>query len=176
MKRLIPIAAAGTAILLGGCEMKLPEEDGNAAAGANVQASAEGKAEDGKISIKAPGFDLAISIPKEVARGTRADGDNKILYPGVAISGMHIAAGEGGGEGNSEVEMRFTSSDAPQRLADWYRDPARADGFALSRASGEGRGFVIDGVQKADKHPFTVYLAPREAGGTDGRLVVRHRD
>jgi len=178
MLKFSKLVAVATIVFLGACESKLSEEDGNdSAAIANVQVSAEGKSEDGKISVKAPGLDLALSIPKEMAREARADDDNKLLYPGAALRGMHIATGDGGGEGgNTEVEMRFASEDPPSRLVAWYRDPARSSGFALRRVEPEGSGYLVEGVQKGDEHPFSVHLAGRDGGGTDGRLVIRHRD
>jgi hypothetical protein len=169
-------AAFAFAALLGGCEARIdPDEARNQAA--NVQISAEGKAEEGKISIKAPGFDLAISLPKGMADEARAEHDSKILYPGSTLRGMAVAAGPGRGKREeSEVDIRFSTPDPLDAVAAWYRDPARADGFRLEAAAKEGDGYLITGLQKHDKHRFKVRLGPRPGGGTDGRLTVRHRD
>ena len=160
--------------MVAGCGI---DDDRNSAQPANNVVSAEGKAEEGKISVKAPGFDLALSLPKEMAGEAKVDRDSKVLYPGATISGIAIAAGEGGNDGgDSEVEMRFATADPPETVAGWYRDPARADGYRLDKATKEGDSWVLLGTQNRDKHPFKVRLAPRSGGGTEGRLTVRHRD
>ncbi|HEX8574494.1 MAG TPA: hypothetical protein VF759_17265 [Allosphingosinicella sp.] len=152
-----------------------PEEAGNRSA--EPHASAEGRAEEGKISLKMPGVDMTISLPKGVADEARAERDSKLLYPGSTLRGMAIAAGAGSEKsGDSEVEIRFSTPDPPDKVASWYRDPARADGFTLDRSARNGDSWDMAGVQKRDEHRFKLRLSPRPAGGTDGRLTVRHKD
>jgi hypothetical protein len=176
MNRSDIYAALAAAALLGGCQAKFdPDEADNASA--NVQASAEGKAEEGKISIKAPGFDLKFTIPKGMVGEAKAERDSKLLYPGAVLRGMAIAAGRGTAKGgDSEVEIGFSTPDPLDKVVAWYRDPARAEGFRLERAAREGDGWMVTGVQKRDGHGFKLRLGPRTGGGTDGRLTVRHRD
>lgn len=139
--------------------------------------SAEGKAEEGKISLKMPGVDMTLSLPKGVADEARAERDSKLLYPGATLRGMAIAAGPGSDKsGDSEVEIRFSSPDPMDKVAAWYRDPARAEGFRLERAVRDGDTWTVTGIQKRDRHGFKLRLSPRDGGGTDGRLAVRHRD
>ena len=163
-------------LLLWACQGRAdPEETDNATA--NAQASAEGRAEEGKISLKMPGVDMTISLPKGVADEARAERDSKLLYPGASLRGMAIAAGPGSEKsGDSEVEIRFSTPDPLDKVAAWYRDPARADGFALDRAARRGDAWELAGVQKRDGHRFKLRLTPRPGGGTDGRLSVRHQD
>jgi hypothetical protein len=169
-------AAFAAAALLGACQAKTdPDEAGNVAADAEV--SAEGKAEEGKISVKAPGFDLKFTLPKGMVGEARAERDSKLLYPGAILRGMAVAAGEGRGKGgDSEVEIGFSTPDPLDKVVAWYRDPARAEGFSLERAARDGDGWRMTGVQKRDAHRFKLRLSPRSGGGTDGRLTVRHRD
>lgn len=175
MARPMLCAALAPLALLAACGAD--DEDFNMAAPANGHASAEGKAEEGKISVKAPGFDLTFSLPKEMAGEAKVDRDSKVFYPGATISGMAIAAGEGGDDGgDSEMEMRFATADPVERVAAWYRAPERGDGFRLDGASQSGGGWTIFGTQKRDNHRFKVRLAPRAGGGTDGRVTVRHHD
>jgi hypothetical protein len=165
-----------TAALLCACQGKPDPEEGDNAS-ANVTVSAEGRAEEGKISLKMPGVDMSISLPKEVADEARAERDSKLLYPGSALRGMAIAAGPGSDKsGDSEVEIRFSTADDPDKVAAWYRDPARADGFQLERAAKDGDAWEVTGVQKRDEHRFKLRLSARPGGGTDGRLTVRHQD
>lgn len=167
----VSVLAALTALLCG-CGPH-EDEDENIT---NQPISAEGKAEEGKISIKAPGVDMTISVPKEVTGNARASRDSKILYPGASLAGMAIAAGESGrnGGGDTDVEMRFRTADSPDKVAAWYRDPARADGFHLDRATRDGDSWVIAGSQIRDGHPFKVRLGPGPNHGTVGRLTVHH--
>jgi hypothetical protein len=176
MNRPYLCAAFAVAVLLGACQAKIdPDEADNVSAQADV--SAEGKAEEGKISVKAPGFDLKFSLPKGMVGEAKAERDSKLLYPGAILRGMAIAAGEGRGKGgDSEVEIGFSTPDPLDKVIAWYRDPARAEGFSLDRAQKDGDDWKVTGVQKRDGHRFKLRLSPRSGGGTDGRLTVRHRD
>jgi hypothetical protein len=139
-------------------------------------ASAEGQAEEGKISVKAPGLDLAISLPRELTGEARTGRDSKVLYPNATLAGMAIAAGESGKGGDTDVEMRFKTADPPEQVAAWYRDPARREGFRLTGEAREKGEFVFAGVQRRDRHPFQVRIGAGGGGGTDGRLRVHHHD
>lgn len=166
--------AAAALMLLGACHSRHREEDAREEAS---KVSAEGKAQEGKISVKAPGFDLTFSLPKEMAQEARADKNSRILYPGSTIAGVAVAAGKGGDHGgDSEVEMRFRSADPVDRVLAWYRDPARASGFRLRSVGREGGVVEIAGIQNSDKHPFKVRLETQGGGGTEGRLTIHHTD
>ena len=164
------------ATLLGACDAKI-DRDAAENASADATVSAEGKAEEGKISVKAPGFDLNFTLPKGMVGEARAERDSKLLYPGAVLRGMAIAAGQGTRKGgDSEVEIGFSTPDPVDKVVAWYRDPARAEGFRLERATKQGDGWMVTGVQKRDEHRFKLRLGPRSGGGTDGRLTVRHQD
>ncbi len=176
MNRSSLCAALAAAASLWACDsdVRSPEPENVAA---NSQVSAEGKAEEGKISLKMPGLDMTLSLPKGVANEARAERDSKLLYPGATLRGMAIAAGpDSDKSGDSEVEIRFSTPDPVDKVAAWYRDPARAGGFQLERASKEGDSWLVSGVQKRDDHRFKLRLSPRPGEGTDGQLTVRHRD
>jgi hypothetical protein len=173
MNRLNLYTVLAGALLLCACEGKAGRDQaGNAV---EEQVSAEGKAEEGKVSIKAPGFDLKFTLPKGMADEARAERDSKLLYPGSVLRGMAIVAGPGDGKG-SEVEIGFSTPKSVDEVAAWYRHPDRKEGFRLERAAKEGDGWTVTGVQRRDKHRFKLRLGPRSGGGTDGRLTVRHRD
>jgi hypothetical protein len=176
MRRSNLYAALAAAALLGACDSRFDRKPADKGA-AGADASAEGKAEEGKISVKAPGFDLKFTLPKGMVGEARAERNSKLLYPGSVLRGMAIAAGDGRGKGgDSEVEIGFSTPDPPDKVLAWYRDPARAEGFRLKGAEKEGAGWLLTGVQKRDDHRFKLRLGPRAGGGTDGRLTVRHRD
>ncbi len=171
-----PLALICALALLSACEAKLGKEadKGEPAQGKSELASAEGKAEDGQFSIKAPGLDMKIDIPAGVT--SHGDSDSDVLYPGSTLSGMHIEGARGGGEskGNAAIELRFTTPDAPEKVAAWYRDPARASGFAVSGIRREEGGFLISGTEKKDGDAFTLRLSPKGVG-TEGRLTLTDR-
>jgi hypothetical protein len=170
--------ALAAVFALGACNMGRTdsEDDGNSSGGERV--SAEGKAEEGKIKFHGPGVDFTFKLPKEVSGQAKAAKDSKLLYPGSTMSGMAVAASrdDSAKGGESEVEMRFSTADAPDRVAAWYRDPARAEGYKLGSIAKEGADFVVNGTQKRDNHPFKIRLSPRAGGGTEGRLTIRHHD
>ena len=176
MNRKRPCTALAAVAMLCGCDSTMrPEEPDNVVT--NDQVSAEGKAEEGKISLKMPGLDMTLSLPKGVADEARAERDSKLLYPGAILRGMAVAAGpDSDKSGDSEVEIRFSTPDPVDKVAAWYRDPARADGFQLERAAKEGDSWLVTGVQKRDEHGFKLRLSPRAGEGTNGQLTVRHRD
>jgi hypothetical protein len=176
MNRLLSSAAFAAAALLCGCDSKVrPDEPDDPVV--NGPVSAEGKAEEGKISLKMPGVDMTISLPKGVADEARAERDSKLLYPGATLRGMAIAAGPDSDKRNdSEVEIRFSTPDPVDKVAAWYRDPARSDGFQLQRSAKEGDSWLFAGVQKRDEHEFKLRVGPRPGAGTNGRLTIRHHD
>lgn len=165
-------------IALAACEARIGKGGEEAAATGGgaagpAPATAEGKAEAGQFSIKAPGIDLKLDIPSGVADKAEIDSDSEILYPGSSLSGMHIEAGDqAGGRDNNEVELRFVSGDAPAKIVAWYRDPARAADFSVTSARPEGDGFAIVGKQADGRDGFTVKLSPRGGGGTEGRMIL----
>ena len=168
-------ALATTAFLFSACNPGGGDEDNLLAA--NQTVSAEGKAREGMISVKAPGVDITISVPKELTGEAKVGKDSKILYPGATLAGMAIAAGEKDNQGgDTDVEMRFKTADSPDTVASWYRDPARADGFRLDSVKREGADLVFTGVQRRDKHVFKLTLGPGAGGGTEGRLRIHHDD
>ncbi|MFL6857652.1 MAG: hypothetical protein ACJ8EB_07055 [Allosphingosinicella sp.] len=169
---LYRLAAAGL-FLLGACH----KEGAREVAQGNEAVSAEGQAEEGKISVHAPGFNLTLDLPKEVSRSVRTDRDSKIIYPNSSLLGMAVAAGKGGDQGGeSEVEMRFRAAAPLDQVAAWYRDPARSADFRLEGIAQEGGATVVHGLKNSDRHPFKVRLVAASGGGTDGRLTIRHTD
>ena len=170
VSRLAPAAAA--ALLLVACEARI----GNDAPPVAENATAEGRAEEGRFTIEAPGFNMSIDIPEGIR--TRADIESDgLVYPGATFSGMHVQGGREGadGEHDGEVEIRFTSGDAPDRVVAWYRDSARGDDFTVQAARQEGGGFVVSGTGRSDGEPFTLRIAPGEGGGTEARLLLSDR-
>ena len=170
------MAAAAAAALLAGCGGDEDEELPPANAAQASRPAAEGKAEEGRLSIKAPGVDIAINVPDAMRDRARAGADSELLPPGAAVSGIHIA-GDGGDRnaGRDSVELRFVSDQPPEQVAAWYRDPARRPDFTIAAARREGEAIVLEGANSDGGGPLVVRLSPRRSG-TDGRLVLVDRD
>ncbi len=160
------------AALLAACEARI----GNDAPPVEANAGAAGKAEEGRLTVSAPGFNMSIDIPDDIADDVRADSDEALIYPGSRIGGIHVQGGNGtaGGDRGGEVELRFTTGDAADRVLAWYRDPARAGQFAIASAGREGGGYRLAGTIRGEDEGFTLHLAPAGAG-TEGRLVISER-
>ena len=169
-RQLLPLAALA-ALSLTACEARF----GNDAAPSN--GSAEGKAEEGRLSISAPGFEMKINIPESIRREAGIDDDSGVIYPNSRFSGIHVEGGRDGeaGRRDGEVELRFASVDSPDTVVRWYRDPARAADFTVSSAGREGGAFVVAGTTRDNDGQFRVRLLPRAGGGTDGRVVLTER-
>ena len=178
LKASLPFCAAAAAA--GACSMPSGEgerrEADNAMAARQEKAGAEGKAEEGRLSIQAPGVDIAINVPDAMRGRARADTDSDVLPPDAQVSGLHVQ-GDGGdrARGRDSVELRFTAAEPPDRVAGWYRDPARRDHFTIAEARREGNVLVLAGASR-DGGPMTVRLSAGAGGGTDGRLILVDRD
>lgn len=164
------VCALAAAALLAGCEARFGNDAGEVA----DNATAAGRAEEGRLTVEAEGFNMSIDIPDFVDARAQVDEDSGIIYPGSQFSGMHVQGGHerDGGDRSGEVELRFTHADPPERVAGWYRDPARAADFTVASAARQGAAFVISGTVKEDNDRFTITIAPRSGGGSDTRLVL----
>ena len=169
MRRALLLSVPLAALLLAGCEMRV----GNDAPPVADNASAAGRAEDGRLTIEAPGFNLAVTVPEGFDGRADSGGDSGLVYPGARVSGIHVQGGRDRGEhGRDEVELRLTSADAPDRILAWYRDPARADRFTLSSTRQEGGATVLTGTGRRDNERFTLRISPRSGGGSEMRLLI----
>jgi len=167
MRSVLVIAAA--ALLLAGCEVNV-KDDGATADG---KAPAETAARDGEIAIDVPGLDMKLQIPD--ALRSQISGDSDIIYPGSKMTGLNVTAAENKGQGKGQVQMRFTSADAPDKVAAWYRDPARAATLVGVSVRQDGSGFRISGTGKDGGDPFELRLSPGSGEGTQAQLTLRDR-
>lgn len=165
MKRILLVPAIATFALLGACEARI----GNDAPPVDANATAEGKAEEGRLTVSAPGFNMSMSLPGDHAQ---VDDNDELIYPGATIDGIHVQGS--GGNSDDQVELRFTSPDAGDRIVAWYRDPARSAEFTVAGVTQEGATHVVTGAVDG-RDPFTLRISPREGGGSEGRLVLTDR-
>lgn len=161
MSRLtLPIAACAAATFaLAGCGEPAENE-----ASANRNAIAESRTENGQLKVRAQGVDLKIDLPPPLRRMADGDGNRAFVYPGAADE----ARAEGG-------VIAFHSDDAPEAVARWYRDPARAARFSVATDERQGSAIRLAGTARNGDR-LAIRLTPAAAGGTDGRVVVTARD
>jgi hypothetical protein len=177
MTRILLSFGALAALALAACQARFGNEVAEAA-NESGNASAAGKAEEGRVSIHAPGFDMKVNIPKGLRREAGMESDSGIFYPNATFGGMHIEGGreEAGGHSNGEVELSFETADAPDLVAHWYQDPARAPEFTVVSTRRDGADYLFAGTAGNDHGPFRVRLTPRQGGGTEGRVVLTDND
>ena len=168
VSKLIPAMAA--AALLVACEARI----GNDAPPVAENATAAGRAEEGRVTVEAPGFNLSINIPESIRVRAEIGEEGGLIYPGSTFAGVHVQGGPEGADGDrdGEVELRFSTGDAPGQVVAWYRDPARGGDFTVQAARQEGTGFVVSGTGRRDGERFTLRIAPRAGGGAEGRLLL----
>ncbi|MDB5672592.1 MAG: hypothetical protein JWO25_3551 [Alphaproteobacteria bacterium] len=166
------LAMLGLAMSLNACDWITSHHDDDEFG--NESFGAEGKAEAGQVSVKAPGLDVTFSVPKSLTRDVKVRSDITSLYPQAKITGMYAAGGGEKGK-ETEVEFRFSSTDKPALIAAWYRDPARVGAFKLDKVTQKGAETLVRGTQKNDGKTFKVQLGTGPDGRTDGRLVIHDK-
>ncbi len=171
MKKMASVSLVAMLALTVACSAEIGDgkEPSKSAAGS---VSAEGKAEENKFTLNAPGIDLKVAIPERIRNNAQFESDGEMLYPGTTLGGIHVEGGQKGKSKDGAVEIRFTSADAPDKVAAWYRDPARTD-FSVTSAGQQGDAFVMVGQQKKEGGQFKIRLTPKANGGTDGRLAIQ---
>jgi hypothetical protein len=168
MSKLLPVLTA--AAMLAACEARI----GNDAAPVAENASAAGRAEEGRVTIEAPGFNMTVDIPEGIRAHAGMNDDSGLIYPGASFSGIHVQGRPERADGASdgEVELRFTTGDGIDRVVAWYRDPARGEDLSIQSALQDGDAFVIAGTGRREHDRFTLRVTPRPGGGSEGRLVL----
>jgi hypothetical protein len=163
------LPALAAIALLTACDVKI----GNEAGTVSENASAAGRAEEGRVTIEAPGFNMSMNIPGSELGDTKID-DDRVIYPGAQFGGVHVQGrpGRSGEDGSGEVELRFTTADPPDRVVAWYRDPARHDDIVVASAERQGEGFHLSGTAGDEKKPFDLRIMPRSGRGTEARLLI----
>ena len=171
MKKMAWVSLVAMLALTAACDVEIGSGK-EASASAAGSPTAEGKAQESTFSMNVPGFNIKVPIPEGIRTDAEIDSDGEMLYPGATFSGMHVEGGKKGQSGDGAVEIRFTSADAPQKVAAWYHDPARKD-FSVVSARQDGDAFLIVGQQKSERDQFNIRLTPKANGGTDGRLAIQ---
>ena len=116
--------------------------------------NAAGRTENGQLTARVQGVDLKVNLPGPIRRMTESD------------DFMPPRARNVRGPG-----QLFHSDDPIETVAGWYRDPARANRFAIADSTRDGSAWVLTGAARGGDH-FSVRLTASAAGGTDGTITV----
>lgn len=163
--RLVPLLAAAAA--LAACQARNGSDGRSGASAAN-------KAEEGQVSINVSGVEMRIGIPEGLRREMSVQDESGLIYPGSTMSGVDVE-GAPNGEARGEVELRFVSTDAPETVARWYREPQRGRRFSVASATRQGADYLFAGSRGEEGGQFRVRLSARAGGGTDGRVLLPDR-
>lgn len=120
----------------------------------------------GKVSVKVPGFDANLSLPKMDLGAGSFDLDGVELYPGSRVSGVNVAADSSGAGDHAVVRIKFTSPAEIAKVRGWY-----VKGFADKgvKATPTSTGFAgtVDGDSR-----FTLTLVPNGTNETSGSVEI----
>ena len=95
--------------------------------------------DNGHASIKLPGFDASIKMPKMDITGENFDVHGVKLYPGSTIRDVDIDAHDGNGDKDGRVALKFEAPASLDKVQAWFRDAMAKHGFKVSP---QGNGFA----------------------------------
>lgn len=142
--------------------------DGN---GASISIkSGEGDAsikadKDGRVAVKAPGFEGSIKLPKFNIGAENFEVDGLKLYPGSTIANLNIDANRDKG-GEDTVRVQFDSPAAVGQVRNWFQEQMQAAGFTVAAKDGQFTGKTSEGGN------FTLKLDAAGDSKSRGTLTV----
>lgn len=113
--------------------------------GGNDSAFTAGVGKDGKVSIDAPGFKAAITLPKIQLDASDFDINGVGLPAGSTIRTMDIAGDKQGRENEGRVNVRFTSPVGTAAVREWFQGKLAAQGFRLAAQGDNLTGTTDEG-------------------------------
>lgn len=119
---------------------------------------------DGRVAIRAPGFEGSIKLPKFRVGADDFDIDGVKLYPGSTIASLNVEGGPAGDGGT--VRVVFDAPAATAQVHDWFRERMQGAGFTVTATPEMLSGKTGDGS------PYTLKLAPAGDGRSRGTLLV----
>lgn len=132
--------------------------------------SGEGEAslktdKDGRVSVKAPGFEGSLKLPKFEIGADNFEIDGLKLYPGATIASLNVDANQDKG-GEDTVRIQFDAPAAADQVRNWFREQMQAAGFTVAANGRELRGKTSEGSD------FTLKLDPAGDAKSRGTLTV----
>ncbi len=132
--------------------------------GGNMTAKAD---KDGRVSIKTPGFEGSLKLPKFQIGAEDFEVDGLKLYPGSTIAGLNIDGKEDtSGKSGGTVRVQFDSPAAADTVRNWFREQMETAGFTVAANGTQFTGKTGEGS------PFTLKLDPNGDAKSRGTLTV----
>lgn len=158
---VLPLMAALTACSDGSGE-------GN---GASISVkSGEGEAsiradKDGRVAVKAPGFEGSIKLPKFDLGADNFEVDGLKLYPGSTIASLNVDANQDKG-GEDSVRVQFDAPAAADKVRNWFQEQMQTAGFTVAAKDGQLSGKTSEGSD------FTLDIDAAGGSKSRGTLTV----
>lgn len=121
--------------------------------------------DNGHASIKLPGFDASIKLPRMDVSGENFEVNGVKLYPGSTIKDVNVDASSGGGK-DGRVALKFEAPASLDKVQAWFRDAMAKHNFKVSP---QGSGFA---GTTDDGQPITLELEAVGADKAKGSLTV----
>lgn len=129
---------------------------------ASVTAQAD---KDGKVSVKAPGFEGSIKLPKFNIGAENFEVDGVKLYPGATVSSLNIDDRQDGTKSGG-VKVTFDAPADAARVRDWFREQMEGAGFTVT-----GNRDELTGKTKSGS-PYTLKIDGTGDAKSRGTLTV----
>lgn len=155
---VLPVAAALAACGGGGEGTSISIQGDNG----SVTAAAD---KDGKVSVKAPGFEGSIKLPKFNIGAENFEVDGVKLYPGATVSSLNIDDRQDGTKSGG-VKVTFDAPAEATRVRDWFREQMEGAGFTVT-----GNRDELTGKTKSGS-PYTLKIDGTGDAKSRGTLTV----
>ncbi|RSY79067.1 hypothetical protein DAH66_17805 [Sphingomonas koreensis] len=111
--------------------------------------SGEGEAsiradKDGRVAVKAPGFEGSIKLPKFDLGADNFEVDGLKLYPGSTIASLNVDANQDKG-GEDSVRVQFDAPAAADKVRNWFQEQMQTAGFTIAAKDGQLSGKTSEG-------------------------------
>ena len=127
-----------------------------------------GQGNSGEVSVKLPGFEGKMKLPKLHLDSDDFDLDGVNLYPGSTVDSMNINANQSDGkEASGLVNIGFTSPASRDTVQSWFAGKFADRGFQTQVEPGHITGTTSDGDR------FDLKLTPAGADKTRGEMHVQ---
>lgn len=120
---------------------------------------------DGKVSVKAPGFEGSIKLPRFNIGAENFEVDGVKLYPGATVSSLNIDDRQDGTKSGG-VNVTFDAPAEATRVRDWFREQMEGAGFTVT-----GNRDELTGKTKSGS-PYTLKIDGTGEAKSRGTLTV----
>jgi hypothetical protein len=121
--------------------------------------------DNGHASIKLPGFDATVKLPKMDISGENFDVNGVKLYPGSTVKDVNVDASSGDDK-DGRVALKFEAPASLDKVQAWFRDAMAKHHFKVSP---QGNGFA---GTTDEGQPITLELEAVGADKAKGNLTV----